>query len=178
MLHNKTYPCSKPKQACPAALSSNSKRCTLNSQYVHISFTVTFIHYHRTKIKLAANNVVTKKTAYRGDKERTIYSCQLQTFNDKKVLLCRAYLSWIPPCQQEHLIFFFLNVSILLKFNADLNNYKALLSNFLCSFLYPWYKTSCWEPKAGFTFLHIENFLLLTPWEVMVKNKIKRTYNL
>lgn len=65
LLYNKTYPSSKPKQACPAALSNNSERCTLNSQYVHISFTVTLVHYQRTKIKLAANNVVTKKAAYR-----------------------------------------------------------------------------------------------------------------
>lgn len=66
------FPCSKPKQACPAAPSNNSKRCTLNSQYGHISFTATFIHYHRTKVKLAASNVVTRKAARWRDKERTI----------------------------------------------------------------------------------------------------------
>lgn len=66
------FPRSKPKHVCPGAPSNNSKRCRLNSQYGHIHFTATFIHYHRTKIKLAAKNVLTRKSAYKRDKEWTI----------------------------------------------------------------------------------------------------------
>lgn len=123
MLHNKTCPCSKPKQACPAALSDNSKRCTLNSQCVHISFTVTFLHYHRTKIKLAANNVVTKKMAYRGIRKQQFRAVNYKCLMIRRYFYAELILAGSLPANRSIYIFF-QSVPILLTFNAALNNHK------------------------------------------------------